>query len=483
MFRKRIQWFIIGAADILLQFFLLAWVSPYRLTHPSIQEVLCALLSLSWVFLIPKIRRSTVRLFCNLIWVGGAALLRSQSMMILFLSVLALDAAIVLGRRETGSKTETALSTSVILGGLGLAYWCASICLTTPLFTPDLPLVVLFLCFVMRVGMSSTRILAYPSRMLDCYVTARRGLLLVFAMFGESRLLLSLPMLVIDLVTFILLWRAEFDKNLNRKAKIIYPNDTPEKDDAAITTRVIVSGFSGVGKTAVCRELIDRIPNARQAVTATTRPPRKGEIDGIHYHFKSVPEFEELIHGGKLLEYVQYDGNYYGTPVEEATHTDEIIIHVVEPEGCKRLTEHYPDAVTVFLAAPGDIVEKRLRSRDRHASEESIRARMSTAVEMMSHANEYQYFLVGDYSIADTASQLQRILELASLRTASQKNTIEEITQLIKVRINNYLLRQFLPQEDRIMSIVADSNDIWGVSNKKRLRIYVRFRPTEMEEL
>lgn len=151
----------------------------------------------------------------------------------------------------------------------------------------------------------------------------------------------------------------------------------------------VVSGPSGVGKSSVLNEVRRQVPEVYFSVSATTRAPRPGEVDGVHYHFVSVAEFERMIAGGEMLEHARYAGNFYGTPrkpVEEAIASGKPAVLEIELQGARQVRIAWPDAQLVMLlppswdelvdrltgrgTEPADVVEKRLAvARDELAAE------------------------------------------------------------------------------------------------------------------
>ena len=161
----------------------------------------------------------------------------------------------------------------------------------------------------------------------------------------------------------------------------------------------IVSGPSGVGKGTVLGLIYARDEKVKLSVSATTRAPREGEINGVHYHFITKEQFEKNIKAGKMLEYAEYVGNYYGTPLEsvERMRDDGIdVILEIEVKGALQVMEKVKDAVSVFILPPSmKELENRLRGRGTE-TEERIKGRLNKAKEEIVFADKYQYNVVNN---------------------------------------------------------------------------------------
>ena len=161
----------------------------------------------------------------------------------------------------------------------------------------------------------------------------------------------------------------------------------------------VLTGPSGTGKGTVLGRVLEADPNVFLSVSATTRAPREGEQDGVHYHFLSRAEFEEKIAQNAFLEHAQYTGNYYGTPeasvnVQLAAGHDVVL--EIEVQGAMQIREKRPDVVMVFIAPPSmEELERRLRGRGTE-TEEKIQKRLETAKQELTCANQFDYTIVND---------------------------------------------------------------------------------------
>ena len=161
---------------------------------------------------------------------------------------------------------------------------------------------------------------------------------------------------------------------------------------------IVISGASGVGKGTVLGIMMNKRKDLSFSVSATTRPPRPGEIDGVHYYFISREKFEEMIAQGAFLEYDAHAANYYGTPRAQAEEKREHgpVLLDIEPAGAKQVRARVPDAELVFIMPPSmEELERRLRGRG-DTPEEQIRLRMDRAVWEMEQRIWYDHVVVND---------------------------------------------------------------------------------------
>lgn len=161
---------------------------------------------------------------------------------------------------------------------------------------------------------------------------------------------------------------------------------------------IVISGASGVGKGTVVKAMMARRQDLFFSVSATTRPPRPGEVDGKDYYFVTRETFEAMIARGEMLEYDEHAKNYYGTPkaqVEEKRKKGHVLLDI-EPNGAKNVKNNYPEAVLVFVMPPSvEELERRLRGRN-DTPEDQITIRMERAKWEMDQRTWYDHVVVND---------------------------------------------------------------------------------------
>ena len=191
---------------------------------------------------------------------------------------------------------------------------------------------------------------------------------------------------------------------------------------------IVISGPSGVGKGTVVKALMDLDPKVKLSVSATTRPMRPNEIDGVHYYFITHKKFEEMIAQDLFLEHAQYVGNRYGTPegpVDLMLEEGYDVILEIEVQGGLQVMKRRPDAISVFIAAPSfEILGGRLRGRG-DTDEEKVLMRLQQARMEYLVAPQYQYIVVND-RLEDAVSDVRSILRAEALRTEHQQHLLKE---------------------------------------------------------
>lgn len=191
---------------------------------------------------------------------------------------------------------------------------------------------------------------------------------------------------------------------------------------------LVLSGPSGAGKSTVVSKLMAMRNDVCFSVSATTRAPRPGEVDGINYFFVTRERFEEMVRQNELLEHAEYVGNCYGTPrayVEQKLDAGMNVILDIEVQGAQQVIYAAPDSIPVFLIPPSlEELERRLRSRGTE-SDEVIRGRLERAKEEC-NADFYQYIVINDN--ADVAAkELDAIITAAKCSYDDRKNFLKEV--------------------------------------------------------
>ena len=161
---------------------------------------------------------------------------------------------------------------------------------------------------------------------------------------------------------------------------------------------VVISGASGVGKGTVLGIMMKKRTDLQFSVSATTRPPRPNEVDGVHYYFITKERFEEMIANGEFLEYDAHAANYYGTPRAQAEEKMEhgSVLLDIEPKGAGQVKQADPNALLVFIMPPSvEELERRLRGRG-DTPEDQIQLRMERAIWEMDQREWYDHVVVND---------------------------------------------------------------------------------------
>jgi guanylate kinase len=183
---------------------------------------------------------------------------------------------------------------------------------------------------------------------------------------------------------------------------------------------MVVSGPAGVGKGTLVKELMENREQVVLSISATTRMPRPGETNGVQYWFKDRQEFESMIRTDQLLEWVEYCGNYYGTPmgyVKSRIAEGKVVILEIEVEGALRIRKLFPDSVLVFVLPPDmEKLEERLKGRGTETPE-AIHRRMIRSAEEFFFLPQYDYFVINE-DIGPATDALVRIIDVEQMRIA-----------------------------------------------------------------
>jgi guanylate kinase len=180
---------------------------------------------------------------------------------------------------------------------------------------------------------------------------------------------------------------------------------------------VVLAGPAGVGKGSLVKWITTNDPSFMLSVSATTRAPRPGEIDGVHYHFVSRASFELGIANGEFLEWAQvHNDNYYGTPASELTRAGELGKHLlleIDLQGARQVEVSLPEAISIFISPPSwDELERRLRNRATE-TESEIQTRLTTARRELEAANEFDFQLVNE-DLEFCAQEILKIVKEAA---------------------------------------------------------------------
>ena len=198
-------------------------------------------------------------------------------------------------------------------------------------------------------------------------------------------------------------------------------------------TLVVVSGFAGTGKGTVMKELLGRYDSYALSISATTRNPRPGEVDGREYFFKTKEEFEQMIERDEFVEHACYVGNYYGTPkkyVQEQLTAGKDVILEIEIQGALNIKSQFPDALLLFIAPPSaDVLKERLVGRGTE-TEEVIEQRLARALEESKGIENYDYLVVND-DLDECVENVHQMIQSAGWKMSRREADVEELRRQI----------------------------------------------------
>ena len=199
----------------------------------------------------------------------------------------------------------------------------------------------------------------------------------------------------------------------------------------------IISGFSGSGKGTIVGKLMERYDNYALSISATTRTPRPGEVDGREYFFLSKEEFEKMIAKDELIEYAKYVENYYGTPkayVEQKLAEGKDVILEIEMQGALQVKKKFPQTLLLFVTPPNaTILRERLVGRGTETME-VIESRMRQAVAESEKMKDYDYLIIND-DLETCVKETHEIITLAHNRCVSNEALIRQIQEELRVNL------------------------------------------------
>ncbi len=192
---------------------------------------------------------------------------------------------------------------------------------------------------------------------------------------------------------------------------------------------IVLSGPSGAGKGTICQELLRRYKDLHYSISATTRAPRAGEVDGVNYHFLSRQEFETMIEQDQLLEWAEVYGNFYGTPqryVREMLEQGNDVVLEIDTQGAMQIKEKFPEGVFIYIVPPSlDELSKRIYKRGTD-SLESIKNRLSCASSELTYAQKYNYVIIND-QVEQATNRVNNIILAERHRVSRNLKLIEKI--------------------------------------------------------
>ena len=213
---------------------------------------------------------------------------------------------------------------------------------------------------------------------------------------------------------------------------------------------IVVSGPSGAGKDTIVNKVVENNKNIWISVSATSRKPRKGEVEGVNYFFLEKEDFEEKINNNYFLEYAEYANNYYGTPKEKIVEKLEKgidVILVIEIQGAKKIKELVPEALFIFIMPPSEkTLLSRLKNRQTEDKEKIIE-RFNIAYKEINEVTKYNYVVVND-KLDEAVDKVESIIK-------AEKCRVDRIEEML-VANKEEIIHEFLMEEDFDNSTISE---------------------------
>lgn len=192
---------------------------------------------------------------------------------------------------------------------------------------------------------------------------------------------------------------------------------------------LIISGPAGTGKGTVCKQLLERNKDIVYSISATTRKPRVGEVDGVNYFFLDEDKFKDMVGKDEFLEHAHVHTNYYGTPkkfVMDEIEKGEIVLLEIDVQGALQIKNNYSEAVFVFLLPPTmEELKNRIVKRGTE-SEEDINRRFENAFKELDFVGKYDYFVIND-KVEDAVSDIESIIKAEKLRVKRHSDIKDKV--------------------------------------------------------
>jgi len=192
---------------------------------------------------------------------------------------------------------------------------------------------------------------------------------------------------------------------------------------------IVLSGPSGAGKGTICQALLRSNPELKYSVSATTRAPRTGEVDGVNYLFVSRSEFQSMIDNDQLLEWAEVYGNFYGTPcqqISEMLQSGKDVVLEIDRQGAMQIKKKFPEGVCIYIVPPSmDELANRIYKRGTD-SLENIKTRLGSANEELTYIRNYNYVVVND-EVANAMEKVTAIIIAEKCQVGRNINIVENI--------------------------------------------------------